>query len=55
MTQDKIDILIEKYRAAGHIAFRYPRLKRIALNGGRRTTYDIACKSMRECLARNAR
>ena len=27
--------LIEAYRATGRLAFHYPRLKRISLNGGR--------------------
>ena len=51
MNSNQIDALIKRYREAGWIATRYPRLKRISLNGHRRVTEEEAIHRMNRALA----
>ncbi len=42
--------LVEDWKATGRLAFHYPRLKRISLNGGRSLPEREAIKQIKEFL-----
>ena len=50
MTKSYIKNIINQWNNTGRVAFLYPRLKKIALNGGKLLDIDIAIKHMLEVL-----
>ena len=50
MKKYQIQYYINKYNESGRIAFYYPRLKKIALNGGRMENVNDAIKNIKDCL-----
>lgn len=50
MEKYQIQYYINKYNESGRIAFYYPHLKKIALNGGRMKDIDTAIKDIKDCL-----
>jgi hypothetical protein len=49
MTKNTIEKLAEKYRATGRVAFIYPRLQKISLNGGRMMSWQEGAQAIKEC------
>jgi hypothetical protein len=52
MTYTDMKRLCDKYEATGRVAFIYPRLKRVSLDGHRRIPYGEAARQIRSCLRR---
>jgi len=52
MNIDKIKEIITMYKATGRVAFYYPKLKKIALNGGKIISEHEAVKLMIETINR---
>lgn len=46
----KLQTILEKYRATGRVAFVYPRLKKIALSGGKLLEIPEATERMLEVI-----